>query len=64
MRGAGLSFWRRGRTAIEPAEATAIEAAAPPSPRTAASPALGREDFLAAWHRLGQALVTLLEGLR
>ena len=64
MRQAGLSFWRRGKTAFEAAPAPAIEAAAPPPPQAAASPALGREDFLAAWHRLGQALVTLLEGLR
>jgi hypothetical protein len=58
MRQAGLSFWRRGK----PAEAA--EAPALPSPQAAVSPAIGREDFLAAWHRLGQALVTLLEGLR
>jgi len=64
MRLVGLSFWKRGKTAVEAAPAPAIEAAAPPSPQAAANPALGREDFLAAWHRLGQALVTMLEGLR
>jgi len=57
----GEAFWKRGKSAApaaKPAEAPVIDAA------PAVSPAIGREDFLAAWHRLGQALVTLLEGLR